>query len=466
MAVIDVIKYEGDNTTFVWKHDGEDFNTMSQLIVHQSQEAIFFRDGEALDSFGPGRHTLKTQNIPLLTKKLFNKFTDEVTPFHAEVYFVNLTEQMAILWGLDSKVIYTDPTNNNYPFSIGARGEMSLKVSDARKLVIKLVGTENNLSQTQLSQFFRAPLMTQVKAFLPQILRERQISIFELDAHLAEFSDMLRQQLFGALDDYGVSLQKFWITQIMRPEDDATYRALAENRGRQITAATAARIDQEVDLIKHQTDAAKRGMDSDAERYARYQGTEADVYDQQRRGYSYAQQRSYDTIEAAAKNEGSGSEVRGAAMGLGMGFGMGGAFGSAIGNIASTTLNPSLLNPQAAGTGPQEPPPPPGGGTSSPHGGPVSPGPGPAGFGTGPAMVQLKEEVTASAAPAPIPKNNAVNAPNVFCESCGAKLEADASFCADCGASLEAIPVCQNCGFAFKNQKPFCPKCGAKREDL
>ena len=63
-----VIKYEGDNETLVWKHPIEDFNMGSQLIVHESQEAIFFRDGQALDLFGPGRYTLETQQLPILEK--------------------------------------------------------------------------------------------------------------------------------------------------------------------------------------------------------------------------------------------------------------------------------------------------------------------------------------------------------------------------------------------------------------
>ena len=66
--IADIIKYEGDNSTFIWKHPCEDFNTTTQLIVHESQEAIFFMNGQALDLFGPGRHTLETQNIPLLKK--------------------------------------------------------------------------------------------------------------------------------------------------------------------------------------------------------------------------------------------------------------------------------------------------------------------------------------------------------------------------------------------------------------
>ena len=59
MKIFDVIKYEGDNSTFVWKHPCEDFNCLSQLIVHENQEAVFFMNGQALDLFGPGRYTLK-----------------------------------------------------------------------------------------------------------------------------------------------------------------------------------------------------------------------------------------------------------------------------------------------------------------------------------------------------------------------------------------------------------------------
>ena len=68
MEITSVIKYEGDNTTFVWKHPKEDFNTLSQLIVHESQEVVLFQDGQALDVFTAGRHTLETANIPLLKK--------------------------------------------------------------------------------------------------------------------------------------------------------------------------------------------------------------------------------------------------------------------------------------------------------------------------------------------------------------------------------------------------------------
>ena len=142
--IADIIKYEGDNSTFVWKHPVEDFNSLTQLIVHESQEAIFFMNGQALDLFGPGRYTLETQNIPKVGKFL-NRTTGGETPFHCEVYFINKTVQMAIKWGTDSKVRFLEPTYG-VPLEIGASGEMNLMVSDARKLLIKLVGTMNGIA--------------------------------------------------------------------------------------------------------------------------------------------------------------------------------------------------------------------------------------------------------------------------------------------------------------------------------
>ena len=105
LSIAQIIKYEGDNSTFVWKHPSEDFNTSTQLIVHESQEAIFFMNGQALDLFGAGRYTLETENIPLI-RKVTNLPTGGQTPFQCEVYFINKTEQMAIRWGTDSKVQY------------------------------------------------------------------------------------------------------------------------------------------------------------------------------------------------------------------------------------------------------------------------------------------------------------------------------------------------------------------------
>ena len=186
MALAEVIKYEGDNSTFIWKHPVEDFNTNSQLIVHETQEAILFLNGQPMDLFGSGKYTLETQNIPILNK-IINLPTGGVSSFHCEVYFINKVEQMAITWGTDSKVQYVEPTYG-FPISLGAGGEMSLKVKDSKKLLLRLVGTESVLSREKLVSYFRAFLMTRIKTYIAQSLKKSHINIFEIDEHLLEFS--------------------------------------------------------------------------------------------------------------------------------------------------------------------------------------------------------------------------------------------------------------------------------------
>ena len=128
----------------MWKHPNEDFNSLTELIVHESQEAVFFMNGQALDLFGPGRYTLETQNIPKLGK-LLNRATGDQTPFHCEVYFINKTVQMSLKWGTDTKVRYIEP-DSGIPVELGACGNMNLMVSDSRKLLIKLVGTMDGIA--------------------------------------------------------------------------------------------------------------------------------------------------------------------------------------------------------------------------------------------------------------------------------------------------------------------------------
>ena len=199
--IADIIKYEGDNSTFIWKHPLEDFNSLTQLIVHESQEAIFFMNGQALDLFGPGRYTLETQNIPKLGK-LLNRTTNGETPFHCEVYFINKTVQMAVKWGTDSKVRYVEPTYG-VPLEIGACGEMNLMVDDARKLLIKLVGTTNGIAWNEtgtgftksLALSFKPLISTAVKTNLTKSIKARNINILEVDESLLELSDELKKDI-------------------------------------------------------------------------------------------------------------------------------------------------------------------------------------------------------------------------------------------------------------------------------
>ena len=256
MAMIaDVIKYEGDNSTFIWKHPSEDFNSLTQLIVHESQEAIFFMNGQALDLFGPGRYTLETQNIPIIGR-LLNRITGDPSPFHCEVYFINKTEQMSVKWGTDSKVQYMEPTYG-FPISIGASGEMSLRVEDSRKLLLKLVGTEDFLGQQKLAGYFRAFLMTRVKSYIAQVMKSDRISVFEIDEHMGAFSENLHRMLTPDFSDYGISLERFFVTNIVKPDGDRQYEKFKELHFRQYADIAEAKLRQQTDLIDAQTEAQK-----------------------------------------------------------------------------------------------------------------------------------------------------------------------------------------------------------------
>lgn len=326
-GIIQVIKYEGDNSTFIWKHPAEDFNLGSQLIVHESQRAVFFKDGQALDLFGPGRYTLRSQNIPLVGG-LVKLATDGETPFHCEVYFVNMTEQMAIKWGTDSKVNYPDPNYNGYPFPIGASGQMSLRVSDARKLLVKLVGTAPNLSQAALVSYFQAPMMMKIKTYLPDVLSQRSIPIFNIDRYMAEFSKDIHARLAEDFEDYGVEICRFWINTFVKPEDDPTYCKLKALRGNQLTAVGEAQLQQQVDIIHQQTKAQKILIESQA--VAQKRATE---------GYSYQEEKAFEVAGQVASNEGVGAFAN-TGIGLGMVGGLAGGMGTAMAGITSRALDP------------------------------------------------------------------------------------------------------------------------------
>lgn len=323
--ITDIIKYEGDNTTFIWKHPCEDFNTLTQLIVHENQEAIFFMNGQALDLFGAGRYTLETQNIPLIGKAL-NIPTGGKTPFHCEVYFINKTEQMAIKWGTDSKVQYVEPTYG-FPISIGASGEMSLRVEDSRKLLLKLVGTETYLGREKLVQFFRAFLMTRVKTYIAQVMKTNAINIFEIDENLTAFSENIRNLLVPDFADYGISLERFLVTTIVKPDGDRQYEKFKELHFRQYADIAEAKLRQQTEIINAETEAQKVVIDSKAQATKRAQ-----------EGYTYQQERGFEVAEKVAENEAVGQFTN---MGVGLGTmaGVGGAVGSVVGNAVNGAMN-------------------------------------------------------------------------------------------------------------------------------
>lgn len=331
--ITQIIKYEQPdnnenvNSIFIWKHPCEDFNTTTQLIVHESQEALFFMNGQALDLFGPGRHTLQTENIPLI-KKAFNWLTNGETPFHCEVYFINLVEQMAIMWGTDSQVEYMDPVYH-FPLAIGASGEMRLQVSDSRKLLVKLLGTEKELNRETLVRYFREILNMRIKSYIASVMGEENINIFDVDKYLERFSENLQNKLVKDFAEYGVALKKFVVSRIQKPED-RNFQRFKELHYASYMNVAEAELKKKIDLIEQETQTQKTIL-------------EAKGIAEKRRleGYTYQDERGFDVAEKLVQNEAMG-EFTNTGMGLGMMAGMGGGIGLKVADMASQAIGSAV----------------------------------------------------------------------------------------------------------------------------
>lgn len=238
--LVSVIKYEGDNNTLIWKHPIENFNAGSQLIVHESQIAVFYRDGIALDSFPSGAYTLSTKSLPLVGGTVNLPVDSDIdTVFHSEIYFVNLVTHLAYKWGTPSRIRLIDPITNMH-IDIGARGSMNIRISDARNLLTKIVGTNAGLSredfqinnqsgkaqEAALASFFRDIIVTRVRTYLSKIIKSEKIDLMEIDERLEEISESLQNIINENLEDFGFVINNFLITDIDLPTDNENYLKL------------------------------------------------------------------------------------------------------------------------------------------------------------------------------------------------------------------------------------------------
>ncbi len=433
-----VIKYEGNNETFVWKHPIEDFNLGSQLIVHESQEAIFFRDGKALDLFGAGRYTLSTQNIPLL-ENLYKLPTNTDEVFHSEVYFINLTTQMGIKWGTDSKVRLFDPASGLH-IEIGACGNFSMRVNDSRKLLIKLVGTAGEFTQndvigggysiTSVVGKFKALVMNKVKANLAKTIKDSNINILEIDEYIDTISDNLRVIINKTLDEYGLYMPEFFVTSILTPDDDPNFRRLKQQfadktlkvREEEIRKAEAeaaqgrkileAQTEAQLKMVGAQGEAEALKIKAQGEAEAYKAQAAAEAAEMKMKGYTYSQETSRMVGMEAMQNGITGSSTGGSALGDIAGLGVTlGAMGGVI-NMTKDAINP---------------------------------------------IMQAGSEIGSSAVP-----NEGMNGWNCTCGETGIT----SKFCPECGSAKPEEKTGWDCACGMKNiTSNFCPECGSKRHE-
>ncbi len=240
----------------------------AQLVVHEAQEAVFFRDGRGLDVFGPGRHTLTTANLPVLTKVLSLPF-GFTSPFRVQVVFVSKRTFLDQRWGTREPVVFRDKELGLV--RLRAFGTYAYRIADARTFVSTVVGSQATFETGRLEDFYRDMIV----ARLNDLLGENLTSVLDLPASYDELATLAKARLTEDFAKYGVDLSDFYVSSITPPDD------------------VLARIDER----------ASMGAVGDLAAYTRFKAATA--------------------LGDAAKGGGAGGGAAAAGMGVGLGAGFG-----------------------------------------------------------------------------------------------------------------------------------------------
>ncbi|MDA8117234.1 MAG: SPFH domain-containing protein [Actinomycetota bacterium] len=300
MALIGRLKYDAlTDDEIVHKVGSENLVLGTQVVVNEGQEAVFVKEGRALDVLGPGTHTLSTSNIPVL-QRLINLPFGGKTPFTAEVWYVNRHAKLDMTWGTEAPFPVTDP-QFKILVPVRAWGQFGIRVKDSRALITQLVATLHDWDADTVRRYFSGLLVSKLKDTIAKAIVRDRIPVLELTAWLDEISGKVRVPVAEEMDRWGLEIVNLYVTSITIPEDDPAVVKLREVLG---TRA-------ELDVL----------------------------------GDGYKLKRTFDVLETTAGNSSgvAGSLLSG---GLGLGIGLGAA--PALGANLAGALAPAAATANAA----------------------------------------------------------------------------------------------------------------------
>lgn len=303
--IFDVVEYVDEGRQEIVHRIPErgsgDFRIGSQLIVREGQAAVFYRDGKALDTFGPGRHTITTANVPLLVDVVGKAFSGQ-TPFKAEVYFVTLRELTDMKWGTSQPITIPDPILGMA--RVTGYGTYAIQVTEPQLFVAKIVGTQGLYRTRDIEGFFRSIIMSKMM----DLVGEMGKSVIQMAAFVEELSAGVRAKAAEEFASRGITLNSFYVESISPTEE------------------TAKAIDAR----------AAMGAIGDMNAYMMYQGAQA--------------------MRDAAQSEAGAGGAAATGVGLGAGIGLGGAMAQMFGQAAQGGgQQPAQPAPQTTPTPPSTP---------------------------------------------------------------------------------------------------------------
>jgi membrane protease subunit (stomatin/prohibitin family) len=268
-----------------------DIRLGSQVIVRGAQVAVFYRDGKALDTFKEGRHTLTTENMPILSG-LIGLVTNNRTPFPAEVYFVTTKDFIDMKWGTPGEI--TVPDSILGMVQLHAFGTYSMAISDPLRFVNQIVGVQGMYDTGQINDYLRGIMLSEIATVLGTIMQTR--SVLNLAMLQADLGPAIQAKAADDFEAIGIQLKKVYVVQIQPNEE--TQKAINQ----------------------------RSAMGALGVNYMQYQAAQA--------------------MRDAAQNT-SGGAV-GAGIGLGAGVGLGQILGQSMGSGLTQPQQPPPVQPQQA----------------------------------------------------------------------------------------------------------------------
>lgn len=216
MALIDVIQFfDETGKTMVHREPqggSDSFRLGTQLIVQDSQAAVFFRDGKALDVFNAGRHTLTTENIPFLTKLISLPFGG-TSPFQAQVYFISLKKFIDLKWGTKSPINFKD-SELTY-VQLRASGKFSIRIKDPRQFMLEIVSTQGLYTTNEIEDYLRDAIVSRLNSVLGKNLK----TVFELGQFYSQVETGVKAEVTDFFNSMGIELTDLIIVGIVPPEE-------------------------------------------------------------------------------------------------------------------------------------------------------------------------------------------------------------------------------------------------------